>query len=223
LEANSGGIYGWWGTNFVISPDGSQLAYSRPDSVGLVDLETGQTSVLLDLLPLQTRGDWAWAPEISWAPDQQIIYTPSHIPMSGLANPEASPLFNLNAVILESQAAFPIVSQTGMFAYPAASPDTLPGDRYLVAYLKAILPEQSDISRYQLVLMDRDGSNQIIIYPPDGMPGLEPQQVVWAPSTGDDPLWLAFVYQGNLFIYENNSGEIRQVTGDGLIDRIDWK
>jgi len=110
-----------------------------------------------------------------------------------------------------------------MFAYPTASPDTLPGDRYLVAYLKAILPEQSDTSRYQLMLMDRDGSNQKLIYPPEGMSGLEPQQVVWAPATGDEPLWLAFIYQGNLYLYEHGTDKIRQVTGDGLIDRIDWK
>jgi len=223
MEANSGGIYGWWGMNFAISPDGAQVAYSRPDSVGLVDLESGATSTLLDLLPLQTGGDWAWAPGISWAPDQQILYSPAHVPMSGLANPEASPLFNLSAIVLDNGAAFPVVSQTGMFAYPAASPDTLPGDRYLVAYLKAILPEQSDTSRYQLVLMDRDGSNQKLIYPPEGMSGLEPQQVVWAPATGDEPLWLAFIYQGNLYLYEHGTDKIRQVTGDGLIDRIDWK
>jgi resuscitation-promoting factor RpfB len=31
LDANAGGVYGWWGTNFVWSPDGTQLAFARPD------------------------------------------------------------------------------------------------------------------------------------------------------------------------------------------------
>ena len=38
IEANSGGIYGWWGTNFAWSNDGEYLAFTRPDSIGVVDL-----------------------------------------------------------------------------------------------------------------------------------------------------------------------------------------
>ena len=41
IGTNSGGIYGWWGTQFAWSPDGSSLAYSRPDEIGLVDIQTG--------------------------------------------------------------------------------------------------------------------------------------------------------------------------------------
>ena len=36
------------------------LAYSRPDGIGLVDLETRELIPLIDILPYQTGGDWAW-------------------------------------------------------------------------------------------------------------------------------------------------------------------
>jgi hypothetical protein len=55
LEANSGGVYGWWGMNYTWSPDIHWLAYARPDSVGLFDAEAKQLIPLMDLLPLQTK------------------------------------------------------------------------------------------------------------------------------------------------------------------------
>ena len=34
LEPNSGGIYGWWGTEFLWSPTNRRFAFARPDSIG---------------------------------------------------------------------------------------------------------------------------------------------------------------------------------------------
>ena len=62
IPANSGGVYGWWGTTYAWSPDGKALAYARPDSIGLVNLDKKTTTPLIDLLPYQTRSDWAWVP-----------------------------------------------------------------------------------------------------------------------------------------------------------------
>src|SRR5690606_4966452 len=59
LEANSGGVYGWWGTGFAWSPVGDRLAFVRPDELGLVDLSTGELQPLLRILPYQTHSDWA--------------------------------------------------------------------------------------------------------------------------------------------------------------------
>jgi hypothetical protein len=54
---------------------------------------------------------------------------------------------------------------------------------------------------------------------------MEPQQVVWTPVLDSDPdvFDLAFIYQGNLWLVEVDSGSSRQLTGDGLISRLDWK
>jgi hypothetical protein len=94
-----------------------------------------------------------------------------------------------------------------------------------VAYLQAIFPEQSETSRYRVVVMDQDGSNRRTVFPAMDAPGLEPQTPVWAPDdiegqTGD---FVAVVYQGNLWLVDSGSGAPYQVTGDGLVTRIDWK
>lgn len=223
IETNSGGIYGWWGTDFAWSPDGSALGYARADSVGVVDFDENQLVPVLDLLPYQTRSDWAWVPAIDWSPDARNLYTVQHAPVSGLSNSEESPLFHLTAVEMRGQAAIELVSQTGMFAYPAVSPPDETG-RYQVAYLQAIFPEQSETSRYRLVVMDRDGSNRRTIFPAEGAVGLDPQEIRWAPRLGDGTEFdLAFLYQNNLWLIDSQSGRTQQVTGDRLIDRIDWK
>jgi hypothetical protein len=112
---------------------------------------------------------------------------------------------------------------TGMFAYPSVSPADEQG-RYAVAYLSAILTDQSATSRYDLRIMDRDGSNMKKLYPEEGIQGLDPQKVVWSPITADNqtPI-IAFVAQGNLLFVDPNSGNIQQITGDGSISSIDWK
>ncbi|NMB87154.1 MAG: DUF348 domain-containing protein [Chloroflexi bacterium] len=224
IPANIGGLYGWWGTQFFWSPDGSQLAYSRPDSIGLVDMEAAQFLPLVDVLPLQTRSDWAWVPSIGWTQDTSLIYTVTHTPMTGLASPETSPLFDVTAINVDTAQAITIAPQSGMFAYPNPSP-YLPGEPAYIAYLQAIFPDQSETSRYHLILMDRDGSNRRTVFPPEGSQGLEPQNIIWSPDgqANNTGVWVAFIYQGNLWILDPQTGESKQITGDGSIGKIDWK
>ena len=241
LEPNSGGIYGWWGVSFAWSPDGLRLGYTRPDGIGILDLRDEEItfdSPALKITPLQTQGDWAWVPGLAWSPTGNVLYTVEHPTAEGIASAEQSPNFNLTAVPLEnntpSAIPIPLVSQSGMFTYPIPSPvQALPSGEqaYEIAYLQAIFPTQSDTSRYRLVVMDRDGSNRRVLFPAEGAPGLEPQQALWAPQPagGDetnpsrDGYWLAVIYQGNLWLVHSHTGESRQLTGDGLIDRMDWR
>lgn len=224
LEANSGGIYGWWGTTFAWSPDGSRLAYARPDSVGIVDLQTQTFNPLLEILPLQTRADWAWVPGLDWSPDGSTLYSVNHAIMAGMNTPEESPLFDLTAIPLQIGAPVPLVGMSGMFAYPTTSPSRLDSG-FQVAYLQAIFPEQSETSNYRVMIMDRDGSNHITVFPAEGSPGVSPQQVVWSPPDGEESneTWLGIVYQGNLWFVQTETGASRQISGDGSISRIDWK
>ena len=235
LEASTGGVYGWWGTNFIWSPNGSELAYARPDGIGLVDPHAATTSSLIEINPYQTFGDWAWVPGASWSPDGKMLYTVDHVnegnnPASGSA--ETSPLFDVIAMPLNS-APVHLVTQAGMFAYPVASP-LLPlqsgENAYQVAYLQAIFPTQSETSRYRLVVMDRDGSNKRTIFPPEGMPGMEPQQVIWSPQPFDllstpsgKSFSIAVLYQGNIWMVDVDSGQARQLTGEGVVSKIAWK
>ena len=223
IPTNNGGIYGWWGTTYYFSQDGRRLAYSRPDGIGLVDFEQKQIIPLLEIIPFQTRSDWAWSPAISWSPDNALLYTINHTAVSGLTSEEASPLFDLTAIVVQNGTPITLVAPAGMFAYPAASP-ILPDGRSLVAFLQAVFPEQSDTSRYRLNLMDRDGSNRKTIFPAEGLPGMEPQQVIWGPSSeGANPIWIAAMYQGNLTLIDAENGTTQQITGDGSVGKIDWK
>jgi len=227
IDANTGGVYGWWGTDYVWSPDGKVLAYSRPDGMGYVSFKKKTLVPLLDITPLQTHSSWALIPGIAWGADSQTLYVVTHAPPPGLVNPEESPNFDLSAYSLESETEVRMITQTGMFAYPAASPARQIGaeQAYSVAYLQALAPTQSETSGYRLVVMDRDGSNRRAIFPDEGSPGLEPQTPLWGPAALSDAEgdFVAVIYQGNLYLVDTATGTAHQVTGDGLMQKIDWK
>ena len=226
LDASSGGVYGWWGMSFSFSPEG-RLAYARPDGIGLVDIDGKYIKPLIDIIPFNTHSDWAWLPSISWGADGNTLYYTTHAPPPSLVKEEDSPFFDISAVSFSNNANVEIVQKTGMFAYPTSSylQSSSSERQYQVAYLQAIFPEQSETSRYRIVVMDRDGSNQRTIFPANDAPGLNPQVPAWAPDlidgqTGD---FIAVVYQGNLWLVDSGNSQAYQVTGDGLVTRIDWK
>ncbi len=250
LETNSGGIYGWWGTQFIWSPDGIRLAYSRPDQVGLVSLEDKVQIPLLDITPLKARDsaalatggptspcpqpqnlpsldNWTLIPGLTWGADGRTLFLVNHAPPPALVDAEQSPFFDLYAYSLANPAEVTLARQVGMFASPAASSLRVDGNEksYMLAYLQAILPEQSDTSRYRLVVMDRDGSDRRVLFPPPGSLGMEPQTPLWAPKPLSDDAgdFIAVIYQGNLWLIDVATSQARQVTGDGQIIRIDWR
>ncbi len=200
---------------------------SRPDGFGLVSFKDNILVPLLDITPLQTHSDWALIPGLAWGADSNTLYIVTHAPPPGLVNPEESPNFDLSALSLDSGANVRLVTQGGMFAYPAVSSPKQVGDErsYKVAYLQSLAPAQSETSGYRLVIMDRDGSDRRGLFPQEGSPGLEPQTPLWAPAPlseveGD---FVAVIYQGNLYLVDTATGIAHQVTGDGLIQKIDWK
>lgn len=226
VEANSGGVYGWWGISYAWGPDG-RLAYARPDEIGFVDQDTGLFRPLLQITPFQSHSDWAWIPPLAWGPDARTIFTVTHAPAPAPITLEDSPFFDLNALSVINDANVQIANHIGMFAYPSASPIRPSGKEkfYQVAFLQAIFPEQSETSRYRVVAMDRDGSNRRTVFPPSDAVGLEPQTPVWAPLPVDGQAgdFIALVYQGNLWLVDTGSGQAYQITADGLINRVDWK
>jgi hypothetical protein len=215
IDSNPGGIYGWWGTVYNWSPDASEISYARADGIGLVDSKTGSLNSLIDISPYNTQSDWAWVPWVSWAADHSFFYT-----VLPAADTATNSQFDLKAFLFANSDLIDVKQNVGLFAYPAVSPKFDDG-RYQVAFLSALIPEQSATSRYALRVMDRDGSNEKKLYPDEGVQGLEAQQVLWSPSTSSTVL--AFIAQGNLLFVDPDTGEINQITGDGSISRVDWK
>ncbi|MFM8320376.1 MAG: G5 domain-containing protein [Chloroflexota bacterium] len=229
VEANSGGVYGWWGARFEWDPSGQTLGYARPDGLGVVDVKNGLMTTTLQITPLQTFRDWAWVPGATWGPDGMALYTTEHTASAAAGSPEESPNFDLSAVLLSGGPAIRLVSGVGMFAYPLASPLQDSGDGsldYQVAYLQALFPERSETSRYRLALMDRDGSNRRLLFPPEESKGLEPQLHwgAWSPAVmpGTGNYAIAIVYEGDLWLVDSVTGQGAQVTGDGLTTRVFW-
>jgi hypothetical protein len=137
-------------------------------------------------------------------------------------------LFNLEAVPLGGGGPISLAADVGMFAYPVVSPaqNLSSGEiAFQIAFLQAIFPRQSDSSPYRLVVMDRDGSNQKVLFPAQGEPGLEPQQVVWSPAGLQNKAGfvVGLLHQGNLWLVNTQSGQAQQVTGDGLSKRLAWR
>lgn len=225
LDSTSGGIYGWWGTSFTWAPDGSKLAYSRPDGIGLVDFQNKTLIPMVEITPFNTYSDWAWIPGLAWGNTSSELYYVTHSPPPGLSDSEESPYFDLQTYSLSAGISTTLTTQVGMFAYPSLSPTReIDGENaYDIVYLQAIFPLQSSTSRYRLIIMDRDGSEQNAIFPAESQTGIKPQYHwgVWEPKNQSESL--ALLYDGNLWIINIINGNTQQVTGDGLTTQLDWK
>jgi hypothetical protein len=219
LDPTKDGVNFWWGTDFSWSPDGSRLAYAKPDSIGLVDIEDNELIELFAFTSYEPDLDWRWLPSLGWAYDHGVLYTVNH----QLNQNGSGSLFSLTAVLPSDALSIDIVPDVGMFSFPVPSPID-EEERYQIAYLQAVFPERSDTSRYNLMLMDRDGSNRELLFPPEGSLGLSPQEVQWEPLTETtENRYLAFNYQGNIYIYDLNEKETIQITGDGSITNLHWQ
>jgi resuscitation-promoting factor RpfB len=217
VDKNSGGISGWWGTSFEWSTNGSKLAYTRPDSIGLVDLTSGSLTPLVEFDVYNTGGDWAWVPGIKWSPDDQTIYTVLVPPsVNGVPQNPA-----LSAILLPEDQVINLVGNCGLFCYPVPSP-VMTDENYFIGYLSSILPDQSETSSYDLKIMDRDASNQKKLYPGEGIQGLNPQVIKWSPDWPNDQM-VAVLAQNDLILIDTSSGAVKKISGDGLFSKVDWK
>ncbi len=230
LEPNAGGVYGWWGNAFAWRPDVQGLAVARPDGVAYLDLtpDPPELQLWLPFTPYQTRSDWAWVPGVAWGPDARVLFAVSHGPPGVTTGDEADPRFHLVAYVPEWGQALTLAEDVGMFAYPVPSPWRTAADgvpTYHVAYLQAITPRQSELSRYGLMVMDRDGSDARRLFPAEEGVGLEPQQVHWSPAAMPDTgQWaLAVLYEGDLYLVDEDTGRAQPLTGDGQVVAVDWK
>jgi dipeptidyl aminopeptidase/acylaminoacyl peptidase len=222
LAESSGGIYGWWGSELAWSPDGRIFAYADADEVGVLDLSTGERQTLLDFPAYLTYGDWVWVPSLSWSPDGRFLSCTAHATSVSESEVAAeSPIFDIWVLSIDGQLRIRLEEETGMWASPTWSPNypmAAAEQRSRIGYFMAQNPLDSQASRYDLHLVDRDGSNEARLFPLHGEQGLEAPQLAWSPW-GDE---LVLVRDGNLHLLDLASGALRQLTADGGSSDPEW-
>jgi dipeptidyl aminopeptidase/acylaminoacyl peptidase len=222
LPQSSGGIYGWWGSEFAWSPDGRVFAYADADEIGVLDLSTGETQTLLEFPAYLTYGDWVWVPSVSWSPDGHFVVCTAHATSVEETEVAAeSPIFDVWVLGIDGQLKIPLAEDAGMWASPLWSPaQPLPAgeEDSRIAYCMAENPLDSQASRYDLQLMDRDGSNKSKLFPLHGEEGLEVPELAWSPWGNE----LVVVRDGNLHLLNLATGSLRQLTADGGSSHPQW-
>lgn len=229
LTRSQGGLYGYWGTFYSWSADGEQVIWIRADAVGLVDLDEGELSnPLLEYALLTLQEDFSWRTTVSWSPDSQLIAATVHGPPAGNESRETSPVFNIAVASTDGTfTAQEMIERAGIWANPTFSPEiTDPNSQFPRGYLAYFQAQQWENSlrqsQYNLVVADRDGSNARAIFPLEGLSGLSTfdagQQLAWSP----DGRQIAFIYQGNLWIIDVESGVAHQMTIDGGASNPVW-
>jgi Tol biopolymer transport system component len=206
--------YAWWGRQYSWSPDGNYLAYAQADAVGLVSLGDRQIVPLASFPEYRTQSHWAWVPSLSWSPDGSMLASVGHEgDLEGL-RAEDSPIFGLWITSSNGNVRLRLVEEVGMWSAPRWSPT----GNDLLAYGQAQSPRNSQDSRYELYVMDRDGSNVRRLFPPEGLMGLIAPDVAWSPL-GDA---LLFEYEGNLYRVDVETSELVRLTSDGQSTHPRW-
>ena len=204
-----------WATSFRWSPQGDRIAWSMPAAIGIVDLDARALVPLLNYAAVPTAPAWLWLSPLSWSHDSRFIAStaPSTPPDS------SSPVFNLAVTSADGRFSVALKTAVGMWAAPRYSPD---GQQ--IAYLQARQPADSIGSEYDLVLADRDGSNQHIVFPA-AQPGtqtsgfgLSPHDFAWSPDSRS----IAIIHQGDLWLLDTASAARHQITFDGGASHPVW-
>jgi len=229
LPESGGGLYGWWGKNFSWSPFGDKLAWARADGFGLVDFESKRLTPLTQFAVFHSAATWVWLSPLSWSFDGQLLAGIVHGAPLGDEPAETSPIFDMVVASADGRFVAPIRQSAGMWSAPAFSPDLAPRGAedksgYL-AWLQAREPQNSMNSEYDLMLADRDGSNQRRLFPAPGERGIRRSDFgsragdyVWSP----DGRFIALIYGGNLWLIKVESAISYQLTFDGESSNPVW-
>ncbi len=228
IKEYNGGSSGWWGTHYLWSPDGQQLAWVEADGFGIIDLETKERIRRMTYPYFFVRGDWSWRSSIAWSPDGAILVGIVHGPPPAGAfqsDPTRSPVFNVAFTAVNGDFSADMVQQAGIWANPTFSPMiTREGSLYptaSLAYMVARRPldNVNDSAEYDLYVADMDGSNARKVFPPENQRGVLSREYTWSM----DGRQIALIYQNNLWLVDVEVELAKQVTLDGTVSHPLWK
>jgi hypothetical protein len=214
LQATAEIPYAWWGRAYAWSPDGNYLGYAQADGIGILSPEVGEPIPLIRFAPYRTQSHWAWVPDLSWSPDSYLLAYIHHEEDPQSVDAEESQVFGLWVASIDGSLKLRLAEEVGMWAGPRWSP--VPDG--LLAYGQAQTPNNSQDSRYDLYVMDRDGSNKRHLFPDEGMLGLIAPEVAWAPDGNS----LILEYEGNLYRIDVHEETVDQLTSDGQSRHPRW-
>jgi dipeptidyl aminopeptidase/acylaminoacyl peptidase len=206
--------YAWWGRTYAWSPDGRYLAYAQADELGILSLTDRVVLPLAFFSPYRTQSHWAWIPSPSWSSDGYLLAFAAHEADLEAVNPEDSPVFGLWVAGASSGLQVRLAEEVGMWSDPRWSP----ASANTLIYGQALSPHNSQDSRYDLFVIDRDGSNRRHLFPPRGLLGLIAPDVAWSPW-GDAVLT---EYEGNLYRVDVETADFEQLTSDGQSSHPRW-
>ena len=225
LPESSGGLFGWWGTHFAWSPLGNQLAWARPDGFGLVDFESRRLAALADYAVFNRASSWIWLSSLSWSRDGQLLVSVIHGLPHADEPAETSPIFDVSVTSADGRFRAAVQAAAGMWAAPSFSPGEGDNGEEFLAWLQARESQNSMNSEYDLVVADRDGSNERRLFPPAGAEGirkndhgLTPTDYAWSP----DARHIAAVYRGDMWLVDVQTAEAYQLTFDGGSSNPVW-
>jgi Tol biopolymer transport system component len=221
LSVSFQGTYSWWGPTFAWSPDGQLLAYATADEIGLVDVDRRERTLLVHFPPFRTYSEWVWTPTLSWSADGQFVLCTLHNPGEEGDVPEDSQVFDVWALSVDDTVRVRLTADSGMWANPYCSPaytTTQTTTESQIVYGQVRYPGSSQDSRYDLYLMDRDGSNRRLVFPPSGESGVSVLQVAWSP----DARQLAVIYNRDVYLVDLTDDRVYQLTGDGQCSQPRW-
>ena len=117
--------------------------------------------------------DWIWLSQLSWSIDGRLLAGVVHGAPLGNEPAETSPIFDLVLSSVDGRFSALLRTSAGMWAAPAFSPSITQRDgaeysEGYLAWLQAREPQNSMNGEYDLMVADRDGSNQRRLFPAPG-------------------------------------------------------
>ena len=206
LSPTSEFVYAWWGEDWRWAPDGSRLAYARPDSLGVYELGASDRRPLCRFASFDADGNDIWLPHVDWSPNGTCLA--ALVP----GNSDDRPLVNLLVYDLGTGRARSWARNIGHDVHPVWSH----GGKSLACVVSR---GGNGEGRHDLCLFAGvDGSQFEQVRRLDFV-DLPIVDLYWSPDDTD----LLILAQGDLYIVDIEQQKVSPLTASGLVSHAEWR